>query len=317
MTMQTKTRLLAILGGVVLATSGLCGEPDRGKGVLATFLGTAFSGGAWQRFGATQYGLENTNYIYAKPTGVLSSVRAEFTLRQVPDRPKSLVLIGRDDDYDTSCRIDLQVNGHSLHRGESGFADDAWQIKRFAIPVDLLRKGLNSVVVTNLHETGNAGLPPWFMLVFCAVADADYVPPVRSFIKESPKVVLPDARRPFPEPLAEPNAKPGFAIRGTKGWGWTAEQYLEEIPFLAAAKMNFLMNCYFSMYSGHPSFLNEWWKPIPASRRAAYRRVIRACRERNITYCFAAHPQLHAPRRLDPNSDPDFAAFAQHFDWAQ
>ena len=42
---------------------------------------------------------------------------------------------------------------------------------------------------------------------------------------------LPSAKREFPEPLPA-GAQPGFKIRGTKGWAWTPEQYLAEIPFI-------------------------------------------------------------------------------------
>ncbi len=62
-------------------------------------------------------------------------------------------------------------------------------------------------------------------------------------------VELPKEVRPLPEPLPSGQTKPGFAIRGTKGWNWTSEQYLAEIPVLARYKMNFLMNCYTSMFS--------------------------------------------------------------------
>jgi len=60
-------------------------------------------------------------------------------------------------------------------------------------------------------------------------------------------VRLPAEKREFPEPLLA-GTEPGFAIRGTKGWAWTPEQYLAEIPFIARVKLNFLMNCYISMF---------------------------------------------------------------------
>ena len=60
-------------------------------------------------------------------------------------------------------------------------------------------------------------------------------------------VALPTEERPFPESLRAGEA-PSFKIRGTKGWAWTPEQYLAEIPYLVRFKMNFLMNCYLSMF---------------------------------------------------------------------
>ena len=62
------------------------------------------------------------------------------------------------------------------------------------------------------------------------------------------RVELPKEIRPLPEPLPE-GQKPGFKIRGIKGLAWTPDQYLKEIPVLAKYKMNFLMNCYLSLFN--------------------------------------------------------------------
>lgn len=121
----------------------------------------------------------------------------------------------------------------------------------------------------------------------------------------------------MPEPVASGSAEVGFKIRGTKGWNWTAEQYLQEIPTLVAGKMNFLMNCYLSMYSDPKGYKNEWWLPIPDAKKQAYAEVIQACRKAGIQFCFAMHPQLHSPRPLDPTSNEDFEKFYAHFAWAQ
>jgi hyaluronoglucosaminidase len=130
-------------------------------------------------------------------------------------------------------------------------------------------------------------------------------------------VQLPQEVRPLPEPLPAGRTEPGFRIRGIKGWNWTPDQYLEEIPVLAEHKMNFLMNCYLSMFSHHPQWRNDWWEPIPESRMQAYEKVIRACQKRGIQYCFAMHPQLSSSRPLDPTSDADFEEFWPHYAWAQ
>jgi hypothetical protein len=131
------------------------------------------------------------------------------------------------------------------------------------------------------------------------------------------KVVLPEAVREFPEPLAKGQKGPGFKIRGTKGWGWTADQYLAEIPFLARARMNFLMNCYLSMFTDPEKLVNQWWEPIPGPKKRAFEKVVRACRERNITFCFAIHPQLFSERPLRYGDEVDFQSLWQHFAWMQ
>jgi hypothetical protein len=131
------------------------------------------------------------------------------------------------------------------------------------------------------------------------------------------KVVLPEAAREFPEPLAKGHKEPGFKLRGTKGWGWTAEQYLTEIPFLASVRMNFLMNCYLSMFTDPEKLINRWWEPIPAAKKRAYEKVVRSCRDHGITFCFAIHPQLFSERPLRYGSEEDFRNLWQHFAWMQ
>ncbi len=137
--------------------------------------------------------------------------------------------------------------------------------------------------------------------------------------REQRRVRLPDKERHLPEPLRGGQVAPGFKLRGMKGWFWTAEQYLEEIEVLSSLKMNFLMDCYGSMIVSQPGepWCNEWWKPMTEVRKAAYARIIRACRESGIMFCFALHPQLASPRPLDPGSAADFERFYQHYDWAQ
>ena len=49
-----------------------------------------------------------------------------------------------------------------------------------------------------------------------------------------------------------------------------AQQYLEEIPVLAKYKMNFLMNCYLSMFDDRTG-KNEWWLPLPDGEEAGLR----------------------------------------------
>ena len=43
----------------------------------------------------------------------------------------------------------------------------------------------------------------------------------------------------------------GFELRGTKGYDWTPEQCLEEIPVLKEFGMNFFAPCYLSFFEKH------------------------------------------------------------------
>ena len=133
------------------------------------------------------------------------------------------------------------------------------------------------------------------------------------------RVTLPAQVRPFPEPLPPGRLGPAFAFRGIKGWDWTPQQYLEEIPWLSRFKMNFLMNCYLSLFTheaGEPS-RNEWWKAMTDARKREYAEIIRSCRENGIAFCFAVHPQLSSPRPLDPGSGEDIDLLYENYAWAQ
>jgi len=130
------------------------------------------------------------------------------------------------------------------------------------------------------------------------------------------RVELPASPQPFPEPLPD-GKQPGFKWRGTKGWAWTPEQYLEEIPWLAKFKMNFLMNCYVSMFTSAHPWKNEWWLPLPDARKTAYAEVIRACQTNGITFCFCMNPQLASERPLNPTNATDLDLLFQHYAWAQ
>lgn len=162
-------------------------------------------------------------------------------------------------------------------------------------------------------------------LVLGLVCDSHFLRPPSAFRKISAeeikypsfKVTLPSEVRAFPEPLPPEKHEPGFKIRGTKGWAWGPEQYLAEIPYLAKSKMNFLMNCYTSMFHDPEKFVNRWWEPIPESKKLAYEKVVAACLEKGIHFCFALHPQLFSERPFRYESDEDLESLWQHFAWMQ
>lgn len=313
-------KTLRLSGQIVAAAVGYCfvAVLAAGAAPLVQVRGIDFSGGAQSQFGAFYYGREGVNYVYAKPTGSAAKMTATFTLSRAPSKPVFLYLEAMDDDASTQCSIEITLNGHSLHAGPSGFPDAVWQIRRFLIPPGVLQAGANELRISNSQTSGAAGNPPWFMVARCAIAVQRFnLPELKPL--GALHIDLPRKARPFPEPLPAGQTEPGFKFRGTKGWYWTPEQYLAEVPVLAKFKMNFLMNCYSSMFSsalGEP-WKNEWWKPLPESKKAAYAKVFRACRDTGITYCFAVHPQLSSPRPLDPASAEDIDQFYQHYGWAQ
>lgn len=135
-------------------------------------------------------------------------------------------------------------------------------------------------------------------------------------------VTLPLVKREFPEPLAA-GAQPGFKIRGTKGWAWTPEQYLAEIPFLAQCKMNFLMNCYISMFDiehhekWYDGSANRWWEDLPAEKKAAYEKVVRSAQEHGLQFCFSMNPNLLSARQVNDDSPGSVDLLFKHYAWMQ
>lgn len=128
---------------------------------------------------------------------------------------------------------------------------------------------------------------------------------------------LPTKQTAFPQPFLKGQPVKQFVLRGAKGWGWTPEQYLETIPTLIEGRMNFLMNCYVSMFTDPEKWINNWWEPIPEAKKRGFEKVVRECRKNHIQFCFAVHPQLGTKRPFDFNSEKDFADLWQHYAWMQ
>jgi len=135
-------------------------------------------------------------------------------------------------------------------------------------------------------------------------------------------VILPKEKGSFPEPYSVGESFSGFSFRGTKGWMWTPEQYLTEIPCLAKCKMNFLMNCYASMADiehygwGNPE-CNRWWEPLAEDKKREYEKIVRSCQKHGIEFCFSMNPNLCSKRPLDYHSDKDADDLWKHYEWMQ
>jgi hypothetical protein len=135
-------------------------------------------------------------------------------------------------------------------------------------------------------------------------------------------VTLPTVQREFPEPLPA-GAQPGFKIRGMKGWAWTPEQYLAEIPFIAKCKMNFLMNCYISMFDlehhaqWYDGDANRWWEDLPPAKKAAYENVVRSAQAHGLQFCFSMNPNLCSKRTVNEESPASVDLLFKHYAWMQ
>jgi hypothetical protein len=286
---------------------------------LAGGSGADFDGGAKDLYG-TLFDGELVNTIYAQPTGSRSRMSQKFSLRRVPSGPQFLHLRGRDDDAPAQSLIRLELNGTTLFSGRNDFASPRFETRRFPIPEDVLRAGENTLVIASGETNGRAGSPPWFQLAGFAVGPEGSA--VAADVRKQLVIHLPAERRPFPEPLP-PGAQPGFKFRGTKGWRWTPEQYLAEIPYLKQFNMNFLMTCYLSWFDlqKYPNWnsgdANRWYEDIPEWKKQAYLKVVRECERNGILFCFGMNPNFASRRAVNDGAPESVELLFRHYAWAQ
>lgn len=172
----------------------------------------------------------------------------------------------------------------------------------------------------------------YFVLKPVESASAAGYPGMRSASKRlgAPyRVVLPKQIQPLPEGVLKYKTAPGFKFRGIKGWAWVPSQYLTEIPVMAKYKMNFLMNCYTSLWDlevhDHGRWaqiprnknINYWYKPLPPEKKQAYERVVRECKRHGLEFCFSMNPILYSDRPFDYDKPQDVEALWRHYAWMQ
>jgi hypothetical protein len=76
--------------------------------------------------------------------------------------------------------------------------------------------------------------------------------PINNYVLRPFHVTLPRHIEALPYGSDRLGSQPAFSIRGIKGWAWSPEQYLAEIPIMAKYRLNFLMNCYSSLWELGP-----------------------------------------------------------------
>jgi hypothetical protein len=137
-------------------------------------------------------------------------------------------------------------------------------------------------------------------------------------------VTLPRHIEALPYGSDSPGSRPAFPIRGIKGWAWSPEQYLAEIPVMAKYRLNFLMNCYSSLWELGPygtwvdyRSMNFWYKPLSSEKKGAFGKVIRSCQQHDIMFCFSINPNLSSDKPFDYDSAGDLNSLWQHYAWAQ
>lgn len=318
------------LAAVLLFLLIVCAAPltsraaAAGPAALAALTGKDFHGGAAEIVGGSYAGVSGINLVYSHATGAEGIMSATFSLAEAPTAAQKLYVEARDDDSDTPCPVAVLLNDTVIYSGSGAFPKTAFGVKSFDIPAGAFKDGTNTLTIENTAAHGSVGVPPWFMVARCWIAPAGFVAPKSADAAPSDKsIVVPQKADSFVERANAGEQASGFKIRGTKGWGWTPAQYLEEIPYLAQYHMNFLMNCYSSMFSTPPAAgvpglgRNNWWEPIPDAKKSAYDKVFKECRDNHINFCFSLNPQLATSRPFDPNKPQDFADLWRHYAWAQ
>ncbi len=105
-----------------------------------------------------------------------------FDLDDAPQEDVVLTVDGLDDEWDPKNRIQLEVNGRAVYRGQSWFADwdgvgtgenAAWTTVRITIPAELLREGANEVAFVSREPVANFGSPPYILLAEATLVSRD------------------------------------------------------------------------------------------------------------------------------------------------
>ncbi len=285
---------------------------------IARWSGAELDGGAASVFGSVHYNVGGVNFIYAEGTG-LNTMSAKFTLTQVPETELALYLLARQDDSENDVPIQILLNDQLIYDALSTHDRNSFDWKSHSIPAGMIHAGENLLEIKNIAMEGSAGMPPWFMVSRIVIASSAFDPTAPPPFSENvfidwplPEPVIPD--------LVTLEASGGFPLRGTKGWLWTVDQYLDEVKPLAEMGGNFLMICYGSMCDienypwGHPQ-CNRWWEPLPDNKKADYEQLLALCKEHDIELCLSFNPNLGAQRILDYSSDADFEELWQHYAW--
>ncbi len=135
--------------------------------------------GGWKLpAGILHGGFFSKNYK-GRPTVILrrkgSMMDRAFTnlyLDKLPGEPAKIVLRGMDNDKSETASIGVKINGSELYSGPVKFDKKRWSKFTISVPVKVLRKGKNRIVITNFtksHREINPNPGP-----DAAEADANY-----------------------------------------------------------------------------------------------------------------------------------------------
>jgi hypothetical protein len=272
---------------------------------------TECKGGGLDPYYAHYFDRFDVNAIYSAPSKEKSVLTATFSLTAIPQYPSVQIEAHGDEDASQPCKISILINDQVIFTGDAAYLYK-WEVKEYPIPGGLLKPGVNSITIINEMEKGVAGNVPWLMIYRAAIGERGFELEPANTIFRNFYVKLPGVKKEIPEPLKN-GEKPGFSLRGTKGWNWTPEQTLKEIPYFKKFRFNFYMNCYTSMFD-FPN-RNEWWKPLPPKLISGYEEIVKQCRANGIEFCFSLNPNFMADKEFNYDDREHIEIIWAHYKW--
>ncbi len=299
-------KLRYLIGSIILCFS----FPVLRAGGMIVLTADKMQGGGMTPAFSFHFDRYDVNAVYATSSGEKSMMTGSFELEKIPLYP-TLELDAHAFPEKPFCEIRISINGKAIFTGDAGFTGKDWEIREFIIPEGILVSGKNKLQIQNIMQEGNAGTPPWLIISRVGIGEKNDGIVAAHDLFENFYITLPDRKKDFAS--GNNGNAPGFKLRGIKGWNWTPEQTMEEIPYLKQFHMNFFMNCYTSMYD-HPN-PNEWWKPYPDDFKKKYEKIVSLCKENDIEFCFALNPNFMAEKAFDYDNKEHFAMIWKHYEW--
>ncbi|MFA6715901.1 MAG: LamG-like jellyroll fold domain-containing protein, partial [Victivallaceae bacterium] len=102
-------------------------------------------------------------------------MRAEFKIPKAVKKA-ALSITGQDCDKPGSTTIRIEINGNEIFRGKNNLAKNGWSTRKFNLPDNILKSGVNEIVIENMEEAEDP-FAKWFM-VSAVEIEADMEPAV-------------------------------------------------------------------------------------------------------------------------------------------
>lgn len=121
------------------------------------------AGGAYRRPDGELYG-RPAAHLYSQGTE-FPSATVTFEADEAPASYIGIVIIGMDDENDSSVPMRLALNGNVIWEGGSPFRNEEWtQVAWQVEDLTWVQEGANQLTIEVLAEGGEFGLPPWILL---------------------------------------------------------------------------------------------------------------------------------------------------------